>query len=260
LLYTLAMTWAGERRLIVLSILGAILVAFIVIILIATFYKSPTCTDGVRNQNEQGIDCGGSCSYLCTANEEPPTVLFTKAIPSGVGRLDVVALVENKNATAAAKDVPYTITIYSFGQSLIQRVSGTLDLPPAGSVPVFVPGIASGKQAVETSFLSIDGSAVRWYSLTSDPRILPSVSDIVLAGSTSSPRVMATLSNSDVAPMENVGVIAIVRDFSGNAIGASATLIQTIQALGKATATFTWNAPFDGIPVSIQVLPVIPLP
>src|SRR3989344_2953978 len=100
------MTWAGERRLIVLSILGAILVAFIVIILIATFYKSPTCTDGVRNQNEQGIDCGGSCSYLCTANEEPPTVLFTKAIPSGVGRLDVVALVENKNATAAAKDVP----------------------------------------------------------------------------------------------------------------------------------------------------------
>ncbi|MDO8408418.1 MAG: hypothetical protein Q7S95_04335 [bacterium] len=254
------MTWAGQRQLIVFSILGAIVVAFIAIIGIATFYKSPTCTDGAKNQDEQGVDCGGSCAYLCTAGQEPPTVLFTKAIPSGVGRLDVVALVENKNATAAAKDVPYTITVYGFGQSLIQRVSGTLDLPPAGSVPVFVPGIVSGKQAVETSFLSIDGSAVKWYALPGDPRLLPSVSDIVLAGSTGSPRVTATLSNSDVAPMSNVRIVAIIRDASGNAVGASQTLIRTIPALGRATATFTWNAPFEGVPVSIQVFPIIPLP
>lgn len=245
---------------IVSSILGAILVAFIAIILIAIFYKSPTCTDGVRNQNEQGVDCGGSCPYLCTADEEPPTVLFTKAIPSGEGRFDVVALVENKNATAAAKDVPYTITIYGFGQSLIQRVSGTFDLPPAGIVPVFVPGIASGKQAVETSFLSIDGSALKWYALPGDPRLLPGVSDIELAGSTGSPRVTATLSNSDVAPMDNVRVISIIRDASGNAVGASQTLVRTIPALGRVTATFTWNAAFGGVPISIQVFPVIPLP
>src|SRR3989344_217156 len=254
------MTWAGKRQLITFLILGAIVVAFIAIILIATFYKSPTCTDGVRNQNEQGVDCGGSCPLLCSADVEPPTVLFTKAIPSGVGRLDVVALVENKNATAAAKNVPYTITIYNFGQSLIQRVSGTLDLPPAGSVPFFVPNIASGKQTVETSFLSIDGSAVKWYALPGDPRLLPGVSNIVLAGSTGSPRVTATLSNSDVASMENIRVVAIIRDASGNTIGASATLIRTIPALERVTATFTWNAPFDGVPVSIQVLPIIPLP
>jgi len=254
------MTWARERQFIVFSVLGAIVVAFIAIIGIATFYKSPTCTDGAKNQDETGVDCGGSCPYLCTASEESPTVLFTKAIPSGVGRLDVVALVENKNTTAAAKHVPYTITVYGFGQSLIQRVSGTLDLPPGASVPVFVPDIASGKQVVETSFLAIDDSSVKWYSLTSDPRLLPDVSDIVLAGSTSSPRVTATLANSGVAPMKNVRVISIVRDVSGNTIGASATLIQTIPALGKATAMFTWNAPFTGVPVSIQVLPIIPLP
>ena len=89
---------------------------------------------------------------------------------------------------------------------------------------------------------------------------MPGVSDIMFAGSTSSPRVTATLSNPDVAPMRNIRVIAIVRDLSGNAIGVSETLIQTIPALGKATATFTWNAPFKGVPVSIQALPVIPLP
>ncbi|MBR9675815.1 hypothetical protein GOV05_02295 [Candidatus Woesearchaeota archaeon] len=32
-----------------------------------------TCTDGVRNQDEEGIDCGGSCPFRCPATSTSPT-------------------------------------------------------------------------------------------------------------------------------------------------------------------------------------------
>src|SRR3989344_5537994 len=157
------MSWAARRRFAILLIIGAVAVAFLAILSISVFYKAPTCTDSRQNQNETGVDCGGPCAYLCTAEEYPPTVLFTKALQNGAGRTDVIAMVENKNADAAAKHVPYEIALYGVEQVLIQKVSGTLDLPPNTTIPVYVPAIALGKQEATQAFLTIYTSALLCY-------------------------------------------------------------------------------------------------
>ncbi len=254
------MSWAARRRFVILLIIGAVVVAFLAAIGIATFYKSPSCSDGVQNQDETGVDCGGSCAYLCTEQEQPPTVLFTKAIQNGEGRVDVIAKVENKNADAAAKDVPYKITLYGSDQSLIQEIPGTLDLPPGTSVPVFVPGIPSGKQSVVSAFLEIESSSPKWFSMPTDSRIIPKVSDIKQTGTMSSPRIDATLSNPSVTALTNVKAIVLVHNDKGDVIAASSTIIPLISAQGQAIAAFTWNYAFSGVPASIEVIPVIPLP
>ena len=240
-------------------IIGAVVVAVVTIASFATFYEAPSCTDGTQNQDEAGIDCGGSCPYLCTANEQPPTVLFTKAFQNVPGRTDVIAEVENKNA-AAAKSVPYRLTLYGTGQSLIQQVTGTLDLPPGAKVPIYVPGITSGKQSVTSAFLQIDADAPRWFLLPNDPRVLPTVSNTTLSVSTSSPRVDAVLTNPSVSALTNVRVIVLVHDITGEVIAASQTIVPSIPAQGRATATFTWNSAFSTTPTAIEVVPVIPLP
>ena len=254
------MTWAGERRLFAFLIIGAILAALLALVFIAVFYQEPTCSDGIMNQDEEGVDCGGSCRYLCTMSVEPPTVLFTQALDNGEGRTDVIALVENKNHGIAAEDVPYMITIYGYDQSLVHTASGTFDLPPGETVPVFLPGIASGFAAVGTAFLTVDADEVKWYALPQDPRIVPRVSNTALGGTVENPRVTAVVANPDVRPMVKMRVIAVVRDASGNAIAASQTILASIPPQGEATAIFTWNSAFDGVPVSIQVLPAVPLP
>ncbi|HVM58852.1 MAG TPA: hypothetical protein VMT80_00780 [Candidatus Paceibacterota bacterium] len=253
------MPWAARRRLFILTIVGAVFLAFAAIVYIAFFYQVPSCTDGVQNQDEEGVDCGGSCPYLCVAQEDAPTVLYSKALLNGPGRTDVIALVENKNADAMAKDVPYTLTVFGADQTLIQQVTGTLDLPPGASVPVFVPGINSGSQTSATAFLSIDPSSVAWVK-GSDTRTLPRVSGTELTGSATAPRVTATLSNSSVNPLADVPVVVIVHAADGNVIGASRTVIPIIDGQGSATATFTWNSAFPEPPTSIEVIPVIPLP
>jgi hypothetical protein len=254
------MTWASQRRLVVFVVIGAILAVLAAGMYLTVFYRAPVCTDGLENGSETGPDCGGSCPYLCNADAEEPTVLFTQAILNGAGRTDVIALVENKNQDAAAKEVPYDLSVFGYDQALIQRVSGTLDLPPGASVPVFLPGISSGHAIPGAAFLSIASTSVKWYALPEDPRIIPSVSNTVLSDALTSPRITATLANPDVRAMRHIKVVAIVRDASGNAIAASQTIIPTIRAQSSATATFTWNAPFTDTAVQIQVLPVVPLP
>ena len=257
--YTVRMSWAARRRFIIALIVGAVVVAFLATLSIATLYKAPSCTDGVQNQDETGVDCGGACSYLCIEQQHPPTVLFTKAIQNGTGRTDIIASVENKNVAVAAKNVPYSITLYGADQSLIQRVTGTLDLPPSVSVPIFVPDIPSGKQVVANAFLDIDASAPQWFSLPVDPRIMPTVSNTKHSGPSDAPRIEAVLSNPSITTLTNVKAIVLVRNDRGDVIAASSTIVPIIPAQGRATATFTWNGAFSSASASVEVVPIIPL-
>lgn len=255
------MSWAARRRFFILLTLGAIIIAFTAIVSIATLYKAPSCTDGVQNQGEAGIDCGGPCAYLCISSEQPPTVLFTQSFTdTTTGRTVVVASVENKNTNAAAKSVPYRVTIYGARQTLIQSIPGTLDLPPGATVTVFIPSIVSGRQVVTNAFLDIDTASIKWVTMTTDPRIVPGVSNTIQGGSLDAPRIDATLVNGSVSALANVKVVVLVRDARSNVIAASGTVVPSIPAQGSATATFTWNTAFPGVPASIEVVPVIPLP
>lgn len=259
--YTKAiMSWAAQRRLVVLLIVGSFIAAIASTILIASFYEAPSCGDGIQNQDETGIDCGGSCAFLCTADMQPPTILFTKPLSSIPGRTDVIASIENKNATAGAKDVPYTVAVYDANRTLLQEARGTLDLPPGATVPLYIPGVVSGKHTAVTAFVSINGPAIMWYRLAQDPRILPKVSNITLGGQAGAPRVTATLSNTTVTPLRNVKAVVVVRDGAGNVIGASQTVVPLVPGQGQATATFTWGSAFSTLPVSIEVTPIILLP
>lgn len=254
------MSWAARRRFIILFIIGAVAVAFVAILGIATLTEAPSCRDTTQNQGEVGIDCGGPCPYLCPEQAHAPTVLFTKAIPNGVGRTDVIASVENVNAGAAAKNVPYKITLYGAGQVFVQEVSGTLDLPPLSKVPVFIPGISSGSQKTIRAFLTIEPGSFEWYTLDITGQVRPVVVNTKLGGATSTPRVDATLSNAGVTALTDVPVIVLVQDERGEVIAASQTIVPVIPAQGQATATFTWNSAFPSTPARIEVSPVTTLP
>ena len=253
------MSWAARRRFLILLIIGAVVVAFLMVVLIATFYKAPSCSDGIQNQGEAGIDCGGPCPYLCAAQELPPTVLFTQVLGNGAGRTDVIALVENKNLTSAARSVPYTILLYGSTGALIKTVTGTVDLPPGATVPVYVPGILSGKQTAARAFLNIDLSASQWFSMVVGAHVVPVVTNVGQSGTVSTPRIQATLENPGATDFTNVLAIVLVRSAAGDVIAASQTIVPSIPAQGQATAVFTWNSAFVSVPALIEVIPVIPL-
>ncbi len=255
------MSWAARRRFFILLIIGLVLGAFLIVVGYVTLHHAPSCSDGIQNEGEQGVDCGGPCPYLCTSLEQPPTVLYTTVLPGAApDSADIVAEIENKNPTAAAKAVPYTLRLYGADRTLVQQLTGTVDFPPGVTMPVFVPNISVGSQTVTEAFLSIASSAPRWYALSTDPRILPTVSNTMLGGTNSAPRITVLLTNPSAVVLSEVPLDVLVTDVQGNVIAASHTLVPSIGGGGTAQATFTWNKPFPGAPSAIQVVPVVPLP
>lgn len=251
------MSWALERRALILTIIGLVVLTVVAFVAIATFYKAPTCADGVQNQDEEGIDCGGSCAYLCSALVEhpTPTVLFARALALSNGRTDVLAYVENKNQNSAINDARYTIELYSEDRALLATRDGVMDIPAGAEVPVYVPFLFSGTQKVGQAFLSFDDASLVWFSAPSyEPTV--AVEDIGIANTQTAPRITATVVNKTALPTAKIVFVASVYDARGNVIAASQTVTLSIPAFSSTPAVFTWNAPFAETPARIEVDPV----
>jgi len=252
------MSWASRRQWLIISIIAAVVIALVAVTLIATFYKAPSCTDHAQNQGETGIDCGGPCPYLCSVDQIEPSAEFVRQLSPAPGRTDVVAYIDNKNADAAAKDAPFTITLYGPDNIVVAKKSGDVDLPAKSRVPLFVPNFYSGYQSVARAFIQFSTTSIAWYHETEAPTILP-VSNVLLSG-TDAPRITADVSNPTALPLLSIPVIATVFDADNNVIAASRTVLEQIPPMGSAPAVFTWNAPFSVSPAREEVIPLAPLP
>ncbi len=253
------MDWASRRRFIIASVVVGTLLLLTSTLVFWKTYQPPSCSDGKQNQDETGIDCGGSCPYLCVQENIPPTVLYALPLTTADGRTDVIAMIENKNAQSAARGVSYTLSLYDAAGAVLKEIDGTVDLPPHGQVPVYLPkALTQGTPA--RAFLQIENTKIAWYAMDSDPRIVPDLEPKPIVLPADKPRLDVSVTNSSLYPLSRVPLVAIIFDTaSGNVVTASATIVD-VAPQGRSTASFMWNAPFSSSSVRVEVYPVVPLP
>jgi len=85
---------------------------FIIALLVFLYYffkaSGETCSDGIKNQNEEAVDCGGDCSPCQNIKVEPLQALEAGVTESGrEGMVDIFARIENPNVQIGAKEVSY---------------------------------------------------------------------------------------------------------------------------------------------------------
>ena len=100
--------WSRKRKRIILLIILFVLVVLVGVPLFFLFYRVPTCNDLKKDGNETGVDCGGSCQLLCTA-ESLPLILRgdPRVLKVADGVFEVVALVQNPNANGEIRRAGY---------------------------------------------------------------------------------------------------------------------------------------------------------
>lgn len=252
----MALTWSDRRRTMIIA--GFAIIALLVGsgIAFAVMYKVPSCTDGKQNADETGIDCGGSCAYLCKANVDAPRVTFARAISSG-GRTDVIAYVENRNRDAETKAAHYAVEVFDEAGVPLGKREGMIDLPARAVVPIFIPGILSGIGAAPRAFVSFD-DGTQWRTARGDEMSF-TVSGATLTQDPE-PKVTAKIENTSAVPAYGRTAIATVFDADGLAIAASKTVLRQVPAFGSADVVFTWPQPFAGtaVRVEVSVVPVLP--
>jgi hypothetical protein len=251
------MSWASQRQLIIVSIIVGVVVALFAAVAIAIFYDTPSCMDQKQNQDETGVDCGGSCARVCESDAQAPSVTFARALTQQQDRVDVIAYVMNPNREAAIANARYTIELYDAKGISVARKEGTIDLPPAATIPIYVPTMYGATLTGSRAFLTFDSASLVFVKYT-DRRIIPRYNnDAVVTGVT--PRITASFSNPSAELVRDVPVIATVFDADGNAIAATQTLLSELPPQGTAQVIFVWNEPFSAAAARIDVVPVVPL-
>ena len=75
---------------------------------------APSCFNGVQDQNEQGIDCGGVCAKFCLPSNliDIETSGQAQIFHPATSSISVMAEIKNNNADFAAQDLPYKFVFY----------------------------------------------------------------------------------------------------------------------------------------------------
>lgn len=251
------MTWSLKRQIFYIILLILFFSIFGYLIISPIFNKAPSCADGKQNGNETGIDCGGSCPNACLAQADTLSILWTRSFRVVPGRYNAVAYVVNHNKNSAIEKINYRFRFADANNVYVGKREGSTFVPPGGNFVVFEPAIDVGHSIpVYTTFEFSE--TPNWLQVPQDKinqlKIL--VSNIQLTDATTSPRLSATIKNTSLFTIPNVGVITVLYDAGGNAISTSRTYLDQLGPLASADINFTWPEPLSGPVVSKEIIPM----
>ncbi len=222
--------------------LGYFFLSILVLVLISIYpvytiiHVEPTCTDGIQNQNETGIDCGGSCALICKEERMPLSVLWAEAFPTGNNVYDLGALVVNSNDDTGNPSLKYTFHIKGAQGNDIAAVDGKTYVNAREQFLVVSHGV---KLPEVPSKVELELEPFNWVRAGQQVNTF-TLKDKVLKNTASSPELDVTIHNDAFIPITNLDVVAVVSDITGQIRGISSTFIPEIQANSDKGATFTW--------------------
>ena len=246
-------SWSRQRRLWYAIVLVATVVVATGLSGFVFFYKAPSCSDGLKNGNETGVDCGGSCKKLCQDTFLPPSVPWTRMKQVAPHLYNVAAYVINPNGKAGGT-VPYRIGLFDDQGSPLAEAHGIMAIPPGRNSMVFRGAMNSGSTTPFRAFFEFT-EAPTW-SLKPDPTGVLTVTNKEYHEGDMGSSLSVTLTNSSAQAVHNVAVYVVLKDTAGTVIDFSKTIVDEVPGLGSADAPFTWPESHNSNAVSIEVLPV----
>ena len=252
------MSWSFRRQLIIIFLLLFVFSTVVFAYLYPIIFRAPSCSDGKKNGDETGVDCGGGCINLCTAETKNPTILWERSFLITEDVYNAVAYIENQNP-AGISELPYEFRLYDTKGLFITRVDGVAIVPPSGRYAIVETGVKTGNAVVGTTTFEWKPATVPWTRI--DPKISSlrvKTSDTSLVMTNSVPKLFTTISNtSPTIVLRNINVVAILYDVNNNAISVSKTYVHDLAPDVKLPIFFTWPKMFSSTVVRNEILPVI---
>ena len=204
-----------------------------IIVFLVHYFQRPklTCFDGIRNQNEEEVDCGGPCLPCELVHIKEIEVISTEVIFNQGNFYDIFAQINNPNQNYGGKQVPYEFELYNSKNDFVVRHTGLTFILPGQTKYLIQSKIESVKpiSAVNLSFGKIE-----WEKLENEQAI-----DLVIQqkeyrllgddepGFSQARGVLINKTNFD---FEKINIDILLFDASYQLIGLGATEIKTLLA------------------------------
>ena len=258
--------WAKTRKRTIQFFLFSVLLSIGSLFVFFTYFQTPSCTDGIQNRDEEGVDCGGSCINQCVTRAKQIDVLWSRVFKRAPSIYSAVAIVESQNTFAIAKDALFEFTFFDSEGALVGRKTKRVDIQPNRKTPVFISSVNTGKSIIERSSVRL---AEEIQFIGHQTPLIFSILDFQLFEDNGSPRARATVGNLSNYTARDVFFIGVVFDEGNNAVAASSTFVEKLLPNEKKNINFTWVNPFtlniglcDGLdcvlkPVRLEIYPLV---
>ena len=247
-------SWSRQRKSLYALIVIVVVAAAVGVPGFLYFYKAPTCFDGIQNENETGVDCGGSCQKLCPSAFLAPIVSWTRFEEVAPSFYNIAAYVINPNPNAGAVNVPYHMALYDGQGMLITDVYGTMSLPPHRNALAFQSSAGTVKRTPAKASFEFTATP-DWFSAT-DALSPLQIADRNYHEDASGSTLQVSLRNASAFAIGRLSVYAVLYDSNKDEVGFSKTIVDGIAPGATVVAPYTWPEDRHGSVVSIEVLPV----
>lgn len=234
---------------------------FVIVVMIGwliyvTRQPSPTCTDGIKNQDETGIDCGGVCGACSVERPQPASLKIeeTSLIYGGTNTYDVLAKVTNPNGEDGAESFNYTFLLKDDQGSVLVERSGRSFILPGETKYIIVTQLSS--EALPKK-IALEISDVNWKYFSGGYQERPVINvyskryDRITSGPGFG-EATGLVVNESSFDFVNVRVNVILRDASGKPIGVNYTEMQTLKSAEKRDFRLVWPNGFPGDVASME--------
>ncbi|MEK7195064.1 MAG: FxLYD domain-containing protein [Patescibacteria group bacterium] len=213
-----------------------------------------TCTDGIQNQKEEGIDCGTVCGVLCDPAPVAPQVKSTQLLAVGSGDYDVVSEIVNPNNIYGSSKIGYVITLTDQDGKLIASEPGVFYIAPAQTKFLVRSSIKAEPGAVSASIAITEAV---WEKVTPDgllvnfPLRRESFTESRTPGAAS--QFEGVVFNDSDFDFNTVDVVVVVLDANEKVLGVNTTELRTVASRTERYFKVVWPTLLPGMPAKTRI-------
>jgi len=237
-----------RKRLIIISIYAAILIAIIWGIF-SLFRPDETCQDGIKNQNEEDIDCGGICAKCQKITAQPLTTGEGGIIPGGSsGAYDFYGIVVNPNNIYGANRFRYALKIKDGSGAVLEERKGESYILPGERKYILETNIRPSSGAPSGyEFTVSDVSWVEFKSYYEKPDIsIVNKHYSEISGGIGFSEATGLLKNNSPFDFELIGIAILLKDSQGKIVALNPTQMRTVKSKEERDFRAFWPNRFPG--------------
>ena len=217
--------------------------------LYSIFKSKPSCFDGSRNQNEEGVDCGGVCAKKCEfVATVDLQVKETGLIGSSTtGEYDFYGIVSNPNMAQGSDDFSYRIVLEDASGAVLGEKSGDSYILPGEEKYIIENNILANGAPTKAELVISNPHWIEFYEYYKKPELnIVNLSYNEITSGVGYYEVKGLLENKSPFDFNVLKVKIIVKDFSGKIIALNSTAMGTVLSGEDRDFRVFWPGRFAG--------------
>ncbi len=235
-----------KKRQITITIIFFIILSSVLFVIFFSQKNNDTCFDGILNQDEEKIDCGGSCAPCVNTYFEDLEVLSSNILFFD-GSYDVFAQIRNPNSMYGSGDLRYSFKFYDQDGNFISEKKGKTYILASETKYILENNL---KITPTPSFTKLEIDSVNWQEQKRSAIKLPIFSKkyekISMSGSSIVSQVSGVIENQSNYSFVNVDLVVILFGENKKQIAINQTKINNLRATERRSFIIPWFSEFNG--------------